>query len=67
MALAGGADGRDFVRRILRATPAHLTGNGGLLCEIGAGREPLEAEFHGDFLERISTRAGLRFMRCVER
>jgi ribosomal protein L3 glutamine methyltransferase len=45
MALAGGADGLDFVRRILRAAPAHLTGNGGLLCEIGAGREQLEAEF----------------------
>ncbi|QQS15225.1 MAG: 50S ribosomal protein L3 N(5)-glutamine methyltransferase [Rhodospirillales bacterium] len=44
MALAGGDDGLDIVRRILAAAPGHLTPDGGLLCEIGTGREILEAE-----------------------
>ncbi|MBI2235258.1 MAG: 50S ribosomal protein L3 N(5)-glutamine methyltransferase [Micavibrio aeruginosavorus] len=43
MALAGGDDGLDLVRRILDQAPAHLTAEGGLLCEIGTGRERLEA------------------------
>lgn len=45
LALAGGADGLDIVRRILAAAPAHLTDSGGLLCEIGSGRDRLEADF----------------------
>lgn len=47
MALAGGADGLDIVRRILRDAPAHLNPGGGLLCEIGTGRDILEEEFPG--------------------
>lgn len=43
MALAGGDDGLDLVRRILEQAPAHLTAEGGLICEIGTGRERLEA------------------------
>jgi ribosomal protein L3 glutamine methyltransferase len=43
----GGADGLTLVRRILRETPAHLTANGALVCEIGAGRARLEAECPG--------------------
>ncbi len=51
MAHDGGVDGLDFVRRILREAPDHLTPEGGLLCEIGSGREILEEEFpHLDFL-----------------
>jgi len=51
LALAGGADGLDIVRRILAELPAHLAPGGGLLCEIGRGRERLEAEFsHLPFL-----------------
>jgi ribosomal protein L3 glutamine methyltransferase len=42
LAFDGGADGLDVVRRILDEAPAHLTPRGGLLCEIGRGREPLE-------------------------
>jgi ribosomal protein L3 glutamine methyltransferase len=42
LAFDGGADGLDVVRRILADAPAHLTPRGGLLCEIGRGREPLE-------------------------
>lgn len=45
MALAGGPDGLDIVRRILRQAGSHLNPGGGLLCEIGTGREILEAEF----------------------
>jgi len=45
LALDGGADGLNVVRRILKEAPRHLTSRGGLLCEIGRGREPLEAAF----------------------
>ena len=45
LALAGGADGLAIVRRILGQAAAHLTETGGLLCEIGTGRERLEADF----------------------
>jgi ribosomal protein L3 glutamine methyltransferase len=45
MAFDGGADGLDVVRRILNEAPHHLTRQGGLLCEIGRGRELLEAAF----------------------
>jgi ribosomal protein L3 glutamine methyltransferase len=44
-ALDGGADGLDIIRRILEEARRHLTSEGGLLCEIGRGREPLEAAF----------------------
>jgi ribosomal protein L3 glutamine methyltransferase len=44
LGLAGGADGLDVVRRILAAAPEHLNAGGGLLCEIGTGRDILEAE-----------------------
>ena len=45
MALAAGDDGLDLVRRILAEAPRHLSPNGGLLCEIGRGRKPLEAAY----------------------
>lgn len=45
IALAGGGDGLDIVRRILREAPAHLIEGGALVCEIGTGREILESEF----------------------
>jgi ribosomal protein L3 glutamine methyltransferase len=45
LALAAGHDGLDLVRRILQEVPRHLTKNGALLCEIGRGRQPLEAAF----------------------
>jgi ribosomal protein L3 glutamine methyltransferase len=45
LALAAGADGLDIVRRILREARAHLTDEGGLLCEIGRCRPALEASF----------------------
>jgi ribosomal protein L3 glutamine methyltransferase len=45
MALFGGADGLDILRRILAEGGAHLREGGGLLCEIGRGRRRLETEF----------------------
>jgi len=45
LALAGGADGLDLVKRILAAAPDHLTPDGAMLCEIGAGRKALERAF----------------------
>ena len=45
LALAGGADGLSVVRRIIADAPRHLTATGGLLCEVGRGREPVERAF----------------------
>jgi ribosomal protein L3 glutamine methyltransferase len=45
LAFDGGADGLDVIRRILQETGRHLTPEGGLLCEIGRGRDMLEAAF----------------------
>jgi ribosomal protein L3 glutamine methyltransferase len=51
MAHLGGDDGLDIVRRILAEAPDHLNPGGGLLCEIGTGRERLVDEYpHLDFL-----------------
>ena len=45
LAFDGGNDGLDLVRRILTQAESHLTAQGGLLCEIGRGRDRLEAAF----------------------
>ena len=45
LAFDGGADGLDVVRRILSGAPNHLTPNGGLICEIGRGRELVDEAF----------------------
>ncbi len=45
LAFDGGADGLDIVRRILVKAKSHLSPQGGLLCEIGRGRDNLEAAF----------------------
>ncbi|MDB5566349.1 MAG: ribosomal protein N(5)-glutamine methyltransferase [Tardiphaga sp.] len=45
MAFDGGDDGLDIVRRILAEASQHLTPQGGLLCEIGRGREQVEEAF----------------------
>ena len=42
MAFAGGDDGIDLVRTILAGTKAHLTPDGGLLCEVGRCGPALE-------------------------
>ncbi len=45
LALAAGDDGLDLVRRILTDAPRHLAKGGGLLCELGRGKRPLEAAY----------------------
>lgn len=45
LALAGGADGMDLVRRILQAAPRYLSKNGVLVLEIGHERDFFEAAF----------------------
>jgi ribosomal protein L3 glutamine methyltransferase len=45
MALAGGSDGLDLVRRIIAQAAAHLQAQGLLVCEIGDNRRALERAF----------------------
>jgi ribosomal protein L3 glutamine methyltransferase len=45
LALAGGTDGMDFIRELLRVAPAALTEDGVLVLEIGNEREHFEAAF----------------------
>ncbi len=45
MALAGGGDGLDLVRRILAEAAGHLADKGLLVCEIGHNRRNLEKAF----------------------
>ena len=45
LALASGADGLDFTRRLLREAADHLTGNGILIVEVGNSPEALERLF----------------------
>ncbi len=42
VALAGGKDGLDLVKKIIDQAPAHLAHGGLLVCEIGANRRALE-------------------------
>jgi len=45
VALSGGADGLDFVARILALAPAHLETEGLLICEVGDARAAVERRF----------------------
>ncbi len=45
LALAGGADGMDFIRSLLRDAPSRMTGEGVLVLEIGNERANFEAAF----------------------
>ena len=45
LALDGGADGMDFIRRLLQDLPRHLTPQGVLVLEIGHERGHFEAAF----------------------
>lgn len=48
LALDGGADGLDFVRRIVTAAPEHLIPGGVLALEVGAGEAPDTAKILAD-------------------
>ncbi|MBN3762881.1 50S ribosomal protein L3 N(5)-glutamine methyltransferase [Burkholderia sp. Ac-20365] len=58
MALAGGADGMDIVRRIIAEARNWLTDEGVLVVEIGNERAHVEAAFGGLDLVWMSTSAG---------
>lgn len=45
LAFEAGLDGLDVVRRIIEEAPRHLKAEGGLLCEVGRGRDNVEAAF----------------------
>ena len=45
LALAGGADGMDFIRTLLQAAPAHMTPDAVLVLEIGHERDHFEQAF----------------------
>lgn len=58
IALAGGADGMDLVRRIIEGAAERLTKNGVLIVEIGNERDFAEAAFPHLELTWLSTSAG---------
>ena len=45
LALAGGADGMDLIRRIVADAPAHMTADAVLVVEVGHERDRFEAAF----------------------
>ena len=45
LALAGGADGMDLIRKLLAAAPSHMNDHGVLVLEIGNERAHFEAAF----------------------
>jgi len=58
IALAGGKDGMDLVRKIVKGAAQRLTPNGVLIVEIGNERAHAEAAFPGLELTWVSTSAG---------
>lgn len=58
IALAGGADGMDFIREMLQQLPAKLTENGIVILEIGNERAYFEAAFPTLWVNWLVTSAG---------
>jgi len=58
LALAGGADGMDFVRALLRDAPARMSDRAVLVLEIGNERENFEAAFPRLEVVWLETSAG---------
>jgi len=58
LALAGGADGMDFIRQLLRDVPEHMTAQAVLLLEIGNERPHFEAAFPWLEVVWLETSAG---------
>lgn len=67
LALAGGEDGLDLVRVILREARGHLKPGGLLLAEIGHNREALEAGFPDLPFTWIETSAGDEYVFMLHR
>lgn len=60
LALDGGPDGLDLVRRVLREAPEFLKPGGWLLFEVGEGQAQTVAELAGPLLSHEATRDDLR-------
>lgn len=58
LALAGGSDGMDFVRQLLRDAPAHMTENAVMVLEIGNEYAHFEAAFPSLEAAWLDTSAG---------
>ena len=58
LALAGGADGMDFIRQLLRDAPSRLSPDGVLVLEIGHERAHFEAAFPQLEVVWLATSAG---------
>lgn len=58
LALAGGADGMDFIRHLLREAPAHMSEHAVLVLEIGNEREHFETAFPRLEVAWLETSAG---------
>ncbi|MGH8742703.1 MAG: 50S ribosomal protein L3 N(5)-glutamine methyltransferase [Burkholderiales bacterium] len=67
IALAGGYDGLDLVRRILQAASRHLNPNGLLIVEIGHNRKALEHAFPKMELTWLNTSAGDEYVFLLRR
>ena len=67
LALAGGEDGLDVVRRILDQAGAHLTERGVLVVEVGDARERVEAAFPELGVTWLETSAGDGLVFLLER
>ncbi len=67
IALAGGVDGMDFVRRLLDEAPAHLSENGVLLLEIGHEADHFEAAFPTLDFAWLPVTAGDRMIALITR
>jgi len=67
LALAGGRDGLDFVRRLTAQAAAHLTPRGVLVVEVGDGRLAVERAFPGTPFVWLPTGGGTTAVFALER
>ena len=67
LALAGGSDGMDFIRRLLRAAPAVMSEHAVLVLEIGNERAHFEAAFPQLPVFWLDTSAGCDQVLLIER
>ena len=67
LALAGGSDGMDFIRRLLRAAPAVMSEQAVLVLEIGNERAHFEAAFPQLPVFWLDTSAGCDQVLLIER
>ena len=67
LALSGGEDGLEVVRRILQAAKQHLSRAGVLIVEVGSGRAALESAVPETNFTWLETRAGSDLVFLLER